>query len=111
MGLAAGEREAADDGHAAGREHDGLGQTRPLSIAFEVAGDAEALGMVAPEAGMDAVHLLEPVDEPRLAEATRREPPGRVGKGERDGENAGADRRQSHQRAFVAQGWQPISLR
>jgi len=60
--------------------------------------------MVAPEAGMDAaVHLLEPVDEARFAKATRREPAGRVGKGDRNGENAGADRGQSHQRAFVAQ--------
>ena len=79
MGVAAGEREAASDGHAAGREHAGLGQTHALAIAVEAAGDADALGMVAPEAGMNAVHLLEPVDETRLAEATRREPAAHIG--------------------------------
>jgi hypothetical protein len=67
--------------------------------------------MVAPEAGVDAVHLLEPVDETRLAEATRREPAAHIGKAERDGDNAGADRGQSHQRAAVAQRWQPVALR
>ena len=101
MGVAAGEREAAGDGHAAGREHAGLGQTHALAIAVEVAGDADALGMVTPEARMGAaVHLLEPVDETRLAEATRREPAAHVGKADRDGENAGADRGQSQQRAW-----------
>ncbi len=111
MRVAAGEREAADEGHAAGREHDSLGETRALAIAVEIAGDADALGMVAPEAGVDAaVHLLEPVDETGLAEATRREPAAHIGKAERDGENAGADRGQSHERAAVAQGRQPVSL-
>jgi len=67
--------------------------------------------MVAPEAGMDAVHLLEPVDETRLAEAARREPAAHIGKAERDGDNAGADRGQFHQRAAVARRWQPVALR
>ena len=111
-GLAAGEREAAGDGHAAGREHGGLGQPHALAIALEAAGDADALGMVAPEARMGAaVHLLEPVDETRLAEAARRQPAAHEGKADRDGENAGADRGQSHQRAPVAQGRQPVALR
>ena len=57
-----------------------------------------------------AVHLLEPVDETRLAEAAGRQPAGHEGKADRDGENAGADRGQSHQRAPVAQRRQPVSL-
>ena len=112
MRVAAGEREAAGDGHAAGREHGGLGQPHALAIALEAAGDADTLGMVAPEAGMGAaVHLLEPVDETRLAEAAGRQPAAHEGKADRDGENAGADRGQSQQRAPVAQGRQPVSLR
>ena len=71
MGIAAGEREATDDGHAAGREHVGLGETHALAIAVEAACDADPLGVVAPEARMDAVHLLEPVDQTCLAEAAR----------------------------------------
>ena len=112
MRVAAGEREAAGDGHAAGGEHGGLGQPHALAIAVEAAGDANALGMVAPEARMGAaVHLLEPVDETRLAEAAGRQPAGHEGKADRDGENAGADRGQSHQRAPVAQRRQPVALR
>ena len=53
--------------------------------------------------GWTPLHLLEPVDETRLAEAARREPAAHIGKAERDDENAGADRGQSHQRAAVAQ--------
>ena len=61
--------------------------------------------------GWTAVHLLEPVDETRLAEAAGRQPAAHEGKADRDGENAGADRGQFRQRAFVAQGRQPVALR
>lgn len=104
MGVAAREREAADDGHAAGPEHNGLGQTHALTIALEAAGDADALGMIAPEARVDAAaHLLEPVDHPRLGEATRREPAGHISKAARDGQNGNAYDRQSRKITFVGQ--------
>src|SRR5262249_2369134 len=42
----------------------GLGETDPVAIALEEPGNSEPLRMIASEPGMDAVHLLEPVDEP-----------------------------------------------
>jgi hypothetical protein len=66
--------------------------------------------MVAPETGMDAVHLLEPVDHPCLREEAWREPAGHVGKANRDSENGSADRGQPRKRGFVGQGREPVSL-
>src|SRR4029077_8540791 len=97
MGMAASERDTADDGRAAGPEHGGLGQTHALTIALEAAGDADALGMVTPEARVDAAaHLLEPVDHPGGGETPRREPASYIGKAARDGQNGGTDRGQSY---------------
>src|ERR1700730_10469148 len=39
IGLAAGQRETADDGHTAGLEDDGLGKARALAVALEVSRD------------------------------------------------------------------------
>ena len=83
--MPAGEREAADDTHAARREDSSLGQRHALTVALEAACDADPLGMVAPEARMDTVHLLKPVDKPCLAEASWREPSGDVSKADRNG--------------------------
>jgi hypothetical protein len=67
IGLAAGQRETADDGDAAGLEDDGLGKANALAVALEVTRDADAFGMVASEAGIDAVDLLKGIDYPRPA--------------------------------------------
>src|SRR6201987_1523493 len=71
VGLAAGEREPAEDGHLSGPENSGLGETRALPVAGEVAGDAHTLRVVAAESGIDAVYLFESIDHPRLGQAMR----------------------------------------
>jgi hypothetical protein len=42
----------------------GRGEADPVAIALEEPGNSEPLRMIASEPGMDAVNLLEPVDEP-----------------------------------------------
>ena len=74
-GLAANQGEAADDGYAAGSEDDGLRETRTPAITLEGTGDAHALGMIAAEAGIDAVDLLEAVGETPGRQTIRGKPP------------------------------------
>jgi hypothetical protein len=49
IGIAAAEREAADDRRAAGLEQSGLREARSLATAIERAADAHAFGMIAAE--------------------------------------------------------------
>jgi hypothetical protein len=108
IGLAAGQRKTADDGYAAGLEDDGLGKARALAVALEVTRDADALGVIAAEAGIDAVDLLERVDQPRLRQAVRREPASDIGKASRDGRNGRADHGHPDEGAPVCQRRQPV---
>ncbi len=65
IGIAAGQREAADDTHAASSEDSGLREARSLTVALEKTADAHALGMIAAETRIDSVDLLKCVGEPR----------------------------------------------
>jgi len=87
-----------------GRKTAPLERRPPLTIAVEGAGDANALGMVAAEPGMNAVDLFEAIDHPRLGQAARGEPAGYKGKASSDTQDRGADRRKPDRHAFTGQG-------
>ena len=74
IGIAAAEREAADDRHAAGLEHSGFREARSLAIAIEKTADAHAFGMIAAEPGLDSEDLFKTVDEPDRCQFMRTEP-------------------------------------
>jgi hypothetical protein len=50
--------------HAPRFKDGGLAETDPVAIALEEPGNSQPLRMIASEPGMDAVNLLEAVDEP-----------------------------------------------
>jgi hypothetical protein len=56
--------KASDYRHAPRFKNGGPGETDPVAVALEETGNSEPLRMIASEPGMDAVNLLEPVDEP-----------------------------------------------
>jgi hypothetical protein len=56
--------KASNYRHAPRFKYGGLGERSPVAIALEEPGNSESLRMVTSEPGMDAVDLLEPVDEP-----------------------------------------------
>jgi hypothetical protein len=56
--------KASNYRHAPRFKEGGLGETDPVAIALEEPGNSEPLRMIASEPGMDAINLLEPVDEP-----------------------------------------------
>src|SRR5205807_5863318 len=59
IGLAAAQREAADHGHAPRLKDGRLRETDAVAIALEEAGNAHPLGVIAPEAGVEPIDLLE----------------------------------------------------
>src|SRR6516162_11691933 len=63
VGLAVPQREAAENRHTAWLEDSRFREPNAVSVALEEAGDANALGVIATETGVDAVDLLEPIDE------------------------------------------------
>src|ERR1700681_4529156 len=63
IGLPSAKRKAAEHWHAPWLKDDRFRETDPVSVAFEEAGHSHALGMIAPEAGVDSVDFLETVNE------------------------------------------------
>ncbi len=61
--VAATKREAPDDRHAAGLEHDGLREASALAVTLEKTADANALGMIAAKTGIDSIDALKAIDE------------------------------------------------
>ena len=59
MGLAAPQREAAENRHTAWLEDSRFREPNAVSVALEETGDANALGVIATETGVDAVDFLE----------------------------------------------------
>ena len=76
--IAAGQREAADDGDAAHLENSGLREARSLAVALEKSADAQSLGMIEAEPGMDSVDSLKFVGEPRRRQFVWREPAAQI---------------------------------
>src|SRR5260370_14123424 len=98
IGIAAAEREAADDRHAAGPEQSGLREARSLTIAIEKTSDAHAFGMIATETGVDSKDLFKTVDEADRCQFMRIEPASQIEKPTDDQYDHSAHPRQSRQR-------------
>src|ERR1700730_17432514 len=77
IGLAAPEREAADHRHTPRSKDDGLRETGAAPVTFEDPRHAHALSVVATEAGVESIDVLERIGEPRGRQITGSEtPPG-----------------------------------
>src|SRR5215510_16231181 len=63
VGLAAPQREAAENRHTAWLEDSRFREPNAVAVALEETGDANALGVIATETEVDTVDLLEPIDE------------------------------------------------
>src|ERR1700680_3545716 len=72
--VAATKREAPDDRHAAGLEHDGLREASALAVTLEKTADANALGMIAAKTGIDPIDALKAIDETLGSEGVGTEP-------------------------------------
>jgi len=72
-----------------------------------MAGDANALGVLAAESGI-AVYLFEAIDHSRLRQATRGEPSADKGKASHHKQDYDADNRQPDQGAFFDQRRKPM---
>src|SRR5258705_9052335 len=78
IGLASPQREAADHGHTPRLKDGGFRETDAFPIAFEEPGNTHPLGMIATEARVEAIDLLESVGEPCRGQLIRREPPAEI---------------------------------
>jgi hypothetical protein len=87
IGLAAPQREAPDHRHPPGSKDDGLREKDSAPVAFEDPRHAHALGVVATEAGVESIDVLERIGEPRGRQIMGSEPPTEV-------EERAANRRQ-----------------
>ena len=103
VGLAAPQREAAENRHTAGLEDTRFREPNAVSVALEETGDANALGMIATETGVDTADFLETVGEPRGRQRIRGEPTAEIGEGPGDPCKSDADQRQSCRRAGRAE--------
>ena len=83
--VAAGQREAAYDRYAAGLEYHRLRKARSLAVALEIAADANTLGMIETETGMNPIDALETVGETSGRQCARSEPTTEIEKCCRDG--------------------------
>lgn len=97
----AGEREAANHRDAAGPEDCGFRYCRCPPAAFEPAGDANSLGVVAAEADVGAVGNAEGCHHPVLRQPHRREPATRVSECPGHTQHYRADRAQAHQQSGI----------
>ncbi len=103
IGLSAPQGEAADHGHAPRSKDGRFRETDAVPIALEEPGNAHPLGMVATEAGVDSIDLLETVGEPRGRQLIRSEPPAEIGERRRDRRKGDADQCESCQCAGLAE--------
>ena len=101
--LSARQGEAADDGQAPGSKDDRLRETDAIAIAFEEPGDAQPLGMIATEAGVDSIDVLESVGKPSGGKLIRSEPPAEIGERSCDRPKSGTDQCEPCQRADRAE--------
>jgi hypothetical protein len=102
--IAAPERKAADDRHAAGLEDNGFREARSLAVAIEKTADANAFGMIAAKTGVDSVDSLKTGDEPRRRKFMRTEPTAQIEKCSRNAEKNNANAAQPYQSAAAGQG-------
>ena len=63
--MAAAQREAPQNRHTPWLEDSRFREPNAVSVALEETGDANPLGVIATETGVDAVDFLETVGEPR----------------------------------------------
>ncbi len=77
--LSARQGEAANHGHAPRLEDERFRETDAIPIAFKEPGNAHPLGMIATEAGVGPIGVLESVGEPRGRQIIRSEPPAKIG--------------------------------
>src|SRR6266545_74958 len=77
--------------------------TDAIAVALEEPGNAHPLGMIASEAGVDPIDLLERVGEPRGRQFIRSEPPAEIGERSCNGRKSDADQCESCQRAGRAE--------
>src|SRR5258705_451677 len=104
IGIAAGQREAADDRHATSYEDGGLREARSLAVALEKTADAHALGMIAAETGMNSVDPLKSVGEPRRRQCVWREQTTQIEKCSRNAQKNNANAAQPYQCAAAGEG-------
>src|ERR1700757_965894 len=103
VGMAAPQREAAENRHTAWLEDSRFREPNAVAVALEEPRDANALGVVATETGVDAVDFLETVGEPRGRQRIRGEPTAEIGEGPGNPGKSDADKGQSCHRAGRAE--------
>src|SRR5438876_10937665 len=102
MGLAAPQRKSAEHGYAPLSKENRFRETVAIPVAFEEPGNAHPPGMIATEPGVDSIHLLETVGEPRGRQFVRRQPPAKISERSCDHRKSGADQGESCQHAGCA---------
>src|SRR5690606_4968445 len=93
--VAARHGQAADHGRATGGEHGGRRPALGRAIAFEMADDADSLGMIAPVAGMAAAVGLQGIDRTVRGQALRIQPAAHESERGARCQDNGADRAQA----------------
>jgi len=93
--LSARQGEAANHGHAPRLEDERFRETDAIPIAFKEPGNAQPLGMIATEAGVGPIDVLESVGEPRGCQIMGSEPPAKIGERCDDRRENDADQCQS----------------
>ena len=78
--LSSRQRKPSNDWHTTRKENRSLGEDLGVTVALEVASDADTLGMVAAKTGMRTVHLFKGVYHRCRRECARRQPAARIHK-------------------------------
>src|SRR6266436_772909 len=76
--LSSRQRKPSNDWHTTRKENRSLGEDLGVTVALEVASDADTLGMVAAKTGMRTVHLFKGVYHRCRRECARRQPAARI---------------------------------
>ncbi len=90
-----------------GRKTAALERRTPFPLLSKRSGDSHSLGVIAAKAVVDAVDLLEHVDEPGRGQLIQCEPASQVGKRSRDHGQEKRNQPESHDRANLAE-WRPF---
>jgi hypothetical protein len=78
------QREAPENRHTAWLEDSRFREPSAVAVAVEETGDANPLGVIATEPGVDTVDLLEPIDEARGGQRVRSKPSAEIGERSND---------------------------
>ena len=116
VGVAAAQGEATDNRNAPRPEYDRFREAHALAVALKKTADGDALGMIAAKPGVNSLDPLKTVDETRRRQSPGTEPTAQIEKECGNGQNDGANARQSCGAAafrpgrgsFFCGGWRVI---